>query len=154
MGKQIPSKIGHYRDGLYRRNVKRISTATTGFDIPVAESGMTYFVPTWTTGRLNLPRISSKWLGLEYTFFIEEQASSDDISFSNDKDSSAIIQMNFSSAVDNSTGASPGSTFATAIRLTAVSSIVWMGQSIMSNSYTMSSAANTNLSGWAVGVSS
>ena len=150
-----PNKLGFYRDGLYRRSVKEISTATTGYTVYAKDSGMTYFVPTWTTGRIHLPKISSKWLGVEFTFFIEEQASSDDISIKADTaDSSAVIQLNYSSVVDNSSACSPGSTFASAIRLTAVSSIVWMGQPIMCNSYSMSSDAGDNLSGWVVGASS
>ncbi len=155
MGKQIPSKIGHYRDGAYRQNVKRISTASTGVDLTLDQSGTLFFVPTWTTGRINLPKASSKWLGTEYTFFVEEQASSDDFSINADlSNANAVIQMCFSSVIDNSTGASLGSTFATGLRLTAVSSNVWMGQPITANSYVMSSAATDNLSGWVVGVSS
>ena len=151
----FPNKIGFYRDGLYRQSVKRISTASTGVVIKSEDSGRVYFVPTWTTGRINLPRISSKWLGLEYTFFVQEQASSLDLSVKADyANSSGIIQMNYSSVVDNSSACSPGSTFATGLRVTAVSSNVWMGQPITANSYSMSSDAGDNLSGWVVGVSS
>ena len=150
-----PNKLGHYRDGLYRRSVKRISTATTGINVYAKDSGMTYFVPTWTTGAIHLPKISSKWLGVEFTFFVEEQASSLDLSIKADTaDSSAVIQLNISSIVDNSSAVSPGSTFASALRVTAVSSIVWMGQPIMCNSYSMSSDDGDCLSGWVVGVSS
>ena len=148
-----PNKLGHYRDGLYRRSIKKISTATTSVELYAKDSGMTYFVPTWTTGTIVLPRISSKWLGVEFTFFVEEQATSNDFSINaDDNNSSAIIQMNFSSVVDNSTGASLGSTFATGLRLTAMSSNVWMGQPISANSYSMSSDAGDNLAGWVVGV--
>ena len=146
-----PNKIGFYRDGLYRRQVKTLSTATSAASIPVSESGMWYFVNTWTTARITLPRVSSKWLGLEYTFFIQEQASSDDVGINTANDSSAMIQMNLSSVVDNNSTIMPGSTFATGLRVTAVSSIIWVGQPITVNSYSMSSAATDNLSGWTTG---
>ncbi len=150
-----PNKLGFYRDGLYRQNVKEISTVSTGVSLKVEDSGMTYFVPIWTTGRIHLPRVSSKWLGVEYTIYVTSQASSDDISITADKyNTSAKIHMNFSSVISVSTGASLGSTFATGIRLTALTSVVWMGQPITANSYSMSSAATDNLSGWVVGVSS
>jgi len=129
-----------------------MNVATSGpTDIRQDQSGMLFYVPLATTHTFRLPKISSKWLGIEYTFFVSEQASSDDVKINTVLDSSATIQMNFSSVIDNHTTIIPGSTFATAIRLTAVSSIVWMGQSIMSNAYVMSSAATDNLCGWTTG---
>jgi len=148
-----PNKLGHYRDGLYRRSVKEISTATTSVQLYAKDSGMTYFVPTWTTGTIVLPKISSKWLGVEFTFFVEEQATSNDVSINaDDYDSSCKIKLPYSSIVDESTGCSLGSTFATGLRLTAVSSIAWMGQPLTANSYSFSSAASDNVGGWVVGV--
>ena len=143
----FPSKIGQYRDGLYRRHVTGpMNVATSGpTDLRIDQSGSLFYVPLATTHTIRLPKISSKWLGVEYTFFIAEQASSDDVKINTALDSSAMIQMNFSSAVDNHTTIIPGSTFATGLRLTAVSSIVWMGQAITANSYSMSSEATDNL---------
>ena len=150
-----PNKLGFYRDGLYRRKVKSISTATTGYTVYPEDSGTLFYIPAWTTGRIHLPKISSNWLGLEYTFFDSGQASSLDLSIKADTlDSSAVIQMNYSSVVDNSSACSPGSTFPAGLRLTAMSSVVWMGQTITANSYSMSSDPADNLSGWVVGVAS
>ena len=146
-----PNQVGFYRDGFYRRNVKAISTASTRFEVPVEESGALYSINTATTLNVILPKISSKWLGLEYEFWLQEQASSDDVKVRCDVfDSSALIQTNFSSIVDNHTTVIPGSTFATFGRFVAVSSVVWQllpG----ANSYSMSSAATDNLSGWTTG---
>lgn len=152
MGKQIPSKIGHYRDGLYRQKVSSIAVASSGpTDLSFDQSGTLFYVPLATTHTIRLPKISSKWLGIEYTFFVAEQASSDDVRINTALDSSAMIQMNFSSVIDNHSTVIPGSTFATGLRVTAVSSVVWMGQPITANSYSMSSAATDNLSGWTTG---
>jgi hypothetical protein len=149
----FPSKIGHYRDGLYRRKVSApMNVATSGPTyINQDQSGMLFYVPLATTHTFVLPKISSKWLGLEYTFFVSEQASSLDVKINCVLDSSAKIQMNFSSVIDNHSTIIPGSTMASAVRLTAVSSVVWMGQPIMSNSYTFTSAATENLCGWTTG---
>jgi hypothetical protein len=144
----IPNKIGHYRDGLYRRKVHTLST--DNHTLSFEQSGTLFFVPTATTCVIKLPRISSKWLGVEYEFFIQEQASSNDVKINCSLDSSAIIQTNFSSVVDNHSTIIPGSTFATFGRLTAVSSIVWM-LTPGANSYSMSSAATDNLAGWTTG---
>jgi len=145
---QYPNKIGQYRDGLYRRKVERLSTADQA--IPSSKSGTLFFVPTATTATYQLPKISSKWLGVEFEFFVQEQASSDDIKINCALDSSAAIQTNFSSVVDNHSTVIPGSTFATFGRFTAVSSVVWILTPGV-NSYSMSSAATDNLSGWTTG---
>jgi hypothetical protein len=59
--------------------------------------------------------------------------------------------MNFSSAVDEHSSIIPGTTQATAITLTAVSSIVWMGQPLTANGYSQSSDATSNTGGWTTG---
>jgi len=146
-----PSKIGHYRDGFYRRNVIDVSTQVSTFTPLVSQSGAVFFVDTWTTGTIQLPRISSKWLGLEYEFFLAAQASSNDVKINAAGDSSAAIFMNLSSVVASNSTVIPGSTFPTGLRVTAVSSIVWVGQPITANSYSMSSAATDNLAGWTTG---
>ena len=147
-----PDKIGFYRDGLYRRAFKTISTATSRVNLHPEDSGMHYFVPTWTTGNIILPKISSKWLGIEYTFFIEEQETSNDVKVRCDvNDANAALRMNYSSNVDTHTTIIPGSTFATGLRVTAVSSIAWMAQPISANAFSDSSDASSNLGGWTTG---
>lgn len=146
-----PSKIGHYRDGKYRRYVKRLTTAKgTSLGLPVEESGTLYYIPDGTATTVKLPKISSAYLGIEYTFFVESNDSSVGFVLQT-YDSSASIQLNFSSVVDNHTTVIPGSTMATGLRVTAMSSAIWMGQPLTANSYSESSDASSIKSGWTTG---
>ena len=153
MGEKHVSKIGHYRDGYFRRNVQEISTASTRYEVPVNESGALYWLNTASSMNIILPRISSKWLGLTYEFALQEQASSDDVKLRCDIfDSSAIIQTAFSSVVDNHTTAIPNSTFMTGGRITAVSSIVWMLEQITGPAGTFGTTnADNAVGGWTTG---
>ena len=154
----FPNELGQYRDGLYRRRVvnvvstvNRIAAAGTSKGIgplTAEESGTYFYVPTLTAAVHTLPRISSKWLGLEYTYYVADQASSGAFKINCVLDSSAKIKMNFSSEVDEHTSISPGSKLKTAITLTAVSSVVWMGQPLSHNGYSHTSDATSNLCGW------
>ena len=147
----FPNIIGHYRDGLYRRAVESIKS-TAARTIEIEESGMVFFIPGAVTGQIiTLPKISSKWLGLEYSFHVSTQASSANFKINCVLDSSASIFMNLSSIVDNHSSIIPGTTQATAITLTAVSSVVWMGQPLSHNSYSGSSDATSNCGGWTTG---
>ena len=153
-----PNELGQYRDGLYRRRVvdvvstvNRIAAAGTSAGIgplTVEESGTYFYVPALTAAVHTLPKISSKWLGVEYTYYVAVQASSGAFKINCVLDSSASIKMNFSSVVDEHSTISPGTTLATAITLTAVSSVVWMGQPLSHNGYSGSSAATSNCGGW------
>lgn len=156
-----PNELGQYRDGLYRRRVEkvvstvnRIAAAGTSKGIgPLTpeESGTYFTVPPVTGVVHTLPKISSKWLGLEYTWYVSTQTAGT-FKINCVLDSSANIKMPFSSEVDEHTSIATDSSFATAISLTAVSSVVWMGQAIMSNSYNATTKFTTTvrpkLSGW------
>jgi len=148
----MPNEVGFYRDGLFRRNVEKLSTVSTAIDISPNKSGTVFWINTATTLNIRLPRISSQALGLTYDFAIQEQASSDDVRITcNVKDSSAIIQTAFSSVVDNHTTVIPASTFFTGARLTAVSSVVWMLEQITEGAGNFSSVAADKVGGWTTG---
>lgn len=140
---QYPNQIGFYRDGTYRRAVETISTATTRFSPTEEQSGTLFVVPEITTLAIALPSVSSRWLGLVYEFFVEEQATSDDVQIDASINKvNGVIMMNFSSQVDDSSRIMLDSTFATGIRLTAVSSVRWMGEAISGRGgYAFSSVA-------------
>jgi len=153
----IPNFLGEKRDGLFRRNVVRVnstadrSAAVLG-ELTYEESGTIFLVPGGATGQLfQLPKISSKWLGIEYTFHVSTQSSSTVIKINCALDSSAYIKTNYSSVVDEHSSIIPGTTQATAITLTAVSSVVWMGQPLTHNSYSGSSDPTSNCGGWTTG---
>ncbi len=112
------------------------------------QSGTIFYIEARTAQIIQLPRISSKWLGVEYTFHISTQASSGAVKINCACDSSATIKMNYSSIVDEHSSITPGTTLATALTVTAVSSIVWMGQPLSFNSYMGSSDATSNCGGW------
>jgi len=148
MGKQIPSFIGHKRDGLYRRHVEQLNSTATK-SLAVEESGTYFYVPAVTAQVWSLPKISSKRLGLEYTLHVAVQASSAAVKINCAYDSSATIKMNYSSIIDDHSSITPGTTLATAITLTAVSSVIWMGQPLSFNSYcpTVTAIDKTSLAG-------
>ena len=143
-----PNKDGFYRDGKYRKNVIVVSTASSRYNVPEEESGSLFFLDTASTMNFILPKASSKWLGLEYTFYISTQASSLDVHVRVDvNDSSALIRTGFSSIVDRETSVSPGTTGITAGKFTAVSSIMWLLEQI-SMGYSHTSDATSNFAGW------
>ena len=147
-----PNQIGFYRDGLFRRKVEVLPGGATTITVTPDQSGTLFsFDSSLSTQTVLLPRISSNWLGLTYEFFIPEQASSDDVRINCSLDSSAEIDMALSSVVGRHSTIIPGSTFPTAVRLTAVSSIRWMGTVLTAGGYSMSSAATDNLGGWTTG---
>ena len=104
-GSQIPGFLGDNRDGLYRSNVVRVNStrdrsAAADGELTFEESGTLFLVPGGATGQLfQLPKISSKWLGVEYTFHVSTQSSSTVIKINCALDSSASIKMGFSSRI-------------------------------------------------------
>jgi hypothetical protein len=146
-----PNKDGFYRDGAYRRNIINLSTAVgSTFDPPIEDSGSWYRLGGATTLVVSLPKISSKWLGLEYTFSVVEQASSANFKINVGNDSSALIKTAFSSLIDNHTSVIPASTFDTAGRFTAVTSVVWVLEQVTGGSQ-FSSVASDFVGGWTTG---
>src|SRR3990167_11473934 len=87
----IPNLIGQYRDGLFRRKVEVISTASTGFNPDFEDSGKLFTLGAATTMFIRLPRLSSKHLGITYEFFMAPQSSAADVSIVTNLDSSARI---------------------------------------------------------------
>lgn len=147
-----PNEVGEYRDGLYRRHVKKISTALTSYDVAPEESGVIFWYNTGTTMTVNLPKVSSNQLGLVFEFAIQECDSSNDFKLVCSKfDSSAVIQTAFSSIIDNHTTAIPASTFFTGARVTAVSSVVWMLEQITALAGAFSTGAADGVGGWSTG---
>lgn len=156
-----PNELGLYRDGLYRRRVEkvvstvnRIAAAGTSKGVgplTVEESGTYFTIPPVTGVVHTLPKISSKWLGVEYTYYVSTQTAGT-FKINCVLDSSASIKLPFSSEVDEHSSIATDSSFASAITLTAVSSVVWMGQPIMCNSYKATTKVSTTvkrkLSGW------
>jgi hypothetical protein len=130
-----PSKIGHNRDGLYRRQVINYSTASTAtYNVSVEQSGAIFYCPTVSTINMALPRISSKWLGLEYTFYFSTADATGDYQISCPFDSSAGIYIPgmSSDGVGTPSTITPMSTiWPHAIKVTALSSVVWLGEPIV-----------------------
>ena len=157
-----PNFLGNNRDGLFRRNIVNVNstrnrTAITDGELTFEESGTIFNVGVVTAQVFELPKISSKWLGVEYTFRVSTQTAGT-VKINCALDSSASIKMNFSSEVSKHSTIVTDSSFASAVTVTAVSSIVWMGQPIMCNSYKTSTKKTddsttvpASLSGWTTG---
>ena len=157
---KYPNYLGHNRDGLYRRKVVKVQstmnrdgTTATKPILTVEESGTYFLIPAANTALVwTLPKISSKQLGVEYTFHVLSSQASSAGSFKLNcaLDSSAKIKMPFSSVIDEHSSIIPATTLATGLTVTAVSSVVWMGQGITANSYSDTSVA-TSFGGWTTG---
>ncbi len=162
-----PNHFGNTRDGLYRRRVEYVystqsrvpgaGTSKGAGPLTVEESGTYFYVPPVTGMVFQLPKISSKWLGVEYTWFVSTQTAGT-VKINCALDSSAGIHTNFSSEVSVHSTIVTDSSFPSAVTLTAVSSIAWMGQPIMCNSYMAttkktddSTTVKASLSGWTTG---
>jgi len=146
-----PNYVGEYRDGLYKKRVVVLSTGSTNIDLRHEDSGTIFRLAEITTAYLYLPRISSLALGTVFELVLLEQASSADVKIVS-LDSSALIQSAFSSIVDNATTICPNSTFLTAGRFTAVSSVVWILEQMTGHSgHFGTTAADSNIGGWTTG---
>lgn len=124
----IPNLVGHYRDGLFRRKVVTISTASTGYNPSFEQSGSIFVVGSASTQMIRLPRISSKHLGIAYEFLVVPQSSAADVNIVTNLDSSARI---YGVGTSGSTGNAaqsirPDTTQVHAYgRLTALSTVIW-----------------------------
>ena len=149
-----PSQLGQYRDGKYRRaNIIEVSTASTAMFYPEEkDSGAIYIFGVVSTISVGLPKISSKWLGLEYTFFFSTADAAGDYTVSTPYDSSAGIYVSPTTAgIGTPSTITPGSTDGPhAIRVTAISSVVWLGEALFLGDSTNSSGGSS-VSGLPVG---
>jgi hypothetical protein len=154
-----PNLQGFYRDGLFRRKVVVVSTAlgTSGTtaarqNILPEDSGTIFMFGVATTASAGLPKISSKWLGLTYDFYFSTAANTADYTVQCPDDSSAGIYLALSSAgVGTPTTITPGSTDVPhGIRVTAISSIIWLGEPLMVNGASThnSTAASVGVGQW------
>lgn len=124
----IPNLIGHYRDGRYRRDVKVMSTVSTGYNPSFEESGRLFlFSSAPTTCAVRLPRASSKHLGITYEFALVAGTTSVDI-ITNLDSSARIVGV---PGTSDTTGAAvqsirpDSSKFWTMGRITNLTSVIW-----------------------------
>jgi len=129
-----PSKIGQYRDGTFRKNVIEVSTASTAsYVVREEDSGSVLRFGVVSTVAVQLPRISSKWLGLTYDIFFSTADATGDYTIDTSLDSSAGIWIMYSSGgVGSPSTITPATTDGPhGMRVTAISSVVWMGEPLM-----------------------
>ena len=137
----IANRYGHLP---FRRRVINYSTGSTAtLELTEAESGAIFFVPTVSTAKLSLPRISSLRLGLNYEVFFSTFDALADFNIVSTNDSSADIALvGRTSALSTASAITPASSVGTAaVRLTAVSSVRWMMENISAG---RPSSANTS----------
>ncbi len=155
------NQIGFYRDGLFRRKVEKVSTTIPGTSGTAAarinftpeQSGTIFtFGAHATTQSIGLPRISSNWLGVTFDILFSTGANVGDYTIQCKADSSAAVQLALSSAgVGTASTITPGSTDVPhGIRVTAISSIIWLGEPLMINgaSSHASTAASVGVGQW------
>jgi len=127
----LGNRYGHLA---YRRRVINYSTGSTAtYFVSPRESGALFYVPAVSTAKFSLPKISSLAKGLTYDFYVEKSADERDVNIVSTIDSSAhIVGVHGTTGTTISTNSaiSPASTvaFANAIKLTAVSSVVWFAE--------------------------
>jgi len=156
----IPNLIGQYRDGLFRRKVEVISTASTGFNPDFEDSGKLFTLGAATTMFIRLPRLSSKHLGITYEFFMAPQSSAADVSIVTNLDSSArIVGVGTSgSTADRVQSIRPATTHTDArCKLVSVSSVLWLFSADYSFRFNSSGELLTTqigVGGWSTGTTS
>ncbi len=130
---RFPNKIGFYRDGIYRKRVKVVSTGSTAtYNLASKDSGTVFRFGCVSTVAVGLPKISSKNLGVNYEIYFSTADAEGDYTVGC-ADTSAGIYLALSSAGSGTPSTiTPTTTdHAHGIRVTAVSSIVWMGEPLM-----------------------
>lgn len=149
----VPNRLGIYRDGLYRKRVTNLSTVSTAtYNVEIEESGTIFVGGVVSTISLALPRISSKRLGLEYVVFFSTADAVGDYTINTARDSSAsifIIGLTTGGIGSGSTIQPQSTDGPNCIRLTAISSIVWLGEA-MTNGLS-SVAKGYAAGGWTTG---
>ena len=147
-----PNKIGFYRDGLYRRGIRKHSSGIYDYNLKEDESGTVFHIQNALATSFHLPKISSKWLGLEYTFYVDATTAAN-FRINVDNDSSAAIYFGYTAAIDVHSTIIPESTASCALSLTAISSAIWMAESLMSGGGTshVSTAPSWSFCSWSTG---
>lgn len=141
----FPSKLGNKRDGLYRRNVKKMSTVSTArVDLKPEDSGTIYVFGTVSTVSVRLPRGSSKWLGLTYDIYFSTADAAGDYTITVEDSSAQIMIRNTTGGIKDAANSTitPASTDGPhAIRVTLISSVVWLGETLFNGVSTHNSTA-------------
>ena len=122
------NRYGHLA---WRRRVIKHSTGSTAvYSLSPRESGAIFYVPTVSTASFKLPKISSKFLGLNYEFFFSTaDATGDYTIYTPDTSANIHIPGMSSDGVGTASTITPLSTiWPHAIRLTAISSVIWVGE--------------------------
>ena len=148
-----PNKLGQYRDGLYRRSVKKHSSDVYDYNIDANDSGTIFHVRhSDTATSFHLPHISSKRLGLEFTFYVDATTASK-FRINVDNDSSAAIYFGYTEEVDVHSTIIPATTASCALCLTAISTVIWMAESLMSGGGTSHASTDPSWSecSWTTG---
>mgnify|MGYP001581384732 CR=1 FL=1 len=128
-----PNRVGHYRDGLYRKQVTKLSSGSASTpdlvrNIDTDESGTVFVIPRDTTAKLVLPSPSSKWLGLTYEFVVTSQASTGDVQITCTGNYSVVIRglkKTSDLATTDAQSASLPTTEPVWGKVTLVSSVAW-----------------------------
>ena len=137
----IGNRYGHLP---WRRRVIEVSTASTAtYQVSVRESGAILRFGTVSTINVELPKISSKFLGLNYEIYFSTADTVNDYDLCC-ADSSAGIWMALSSGgVGSPTTIAPATTdHPHAIRVTAISSVIWLGEPLMISGTTAKTYGN------------
>jgi hypothetical protein len=131
----------------YRKRVITVSTASTAtYQLSPRESGAMLMFGTVSTINVQLPKISSKFLGLNYEIYFSTADAQTDYDLTCLDSSAGVYLPGLTSAgVGSPTTVAPATTDGPhAIRVTAISSIIWLGEPI-TNVYT--TAAKTHAAG-------
>ena len=114
----------------WRKRVITYSTASTAtYQLSPRESGAVFYCGTVSTLSFELPKISSKFLGLNYEFYFSTMDEANDIRVFT-ADTSCYINLNRTTAgVGSPTTIIPATTDGpNALRVTAISSVIWMAE--------------------------
>lgn len=147
----IGNRYGHLP---WRKRVINYSTASTAtYQLSPRESGAVFYCPTVSTISFELPKISSKFLGLNYEIYFSTADAAGDYQIFT-ADTSAFIHLALSTAatgIGTPTTITPNSTDVPhAIRVTAISSIIWMGEPLLMNGFSTHDSTNDHVAtgGW------
>ena len=138
-----PQLIGHYRDGVYRRKVVRVSTGSTArFNILAEDSGAIYHFGVISTICVVLPRLSTLVLGLTYYIYFSTADAVGDYTIATHNTDEGIHFALSSLGIVSPSTITPFSTDAPhGIRVTALSSLVWIGEPLLANAQSTGSGA-------------
>ena len=138
-----PQLIGHYRDGVYRRRVIRVSTGSTALYLINAEdSGAIYHFGVVSTIGIELPRLSTLALGITFDIYFSTADAVGDYTIATHRTVEGIHFALSSLGVVSPSTITPYSTDSPhGMRVTALSSLVWIGEPLLTNLQTSASGA-------------